>query len=368
MWPDRARIRWLKRPENPQQAYLQYAKLVLAAYIAFAVVGQIEVMFGVIEQRDAIAVTAFYLTGALVFVGVIRSGANQRFRGDPALARAQCLFAIVVLCWAYALNGPARGAVLSVMGLIMVFGMFALNGAQAGRISAFALTLLGAVMVWKSKTDPLRFPPAVELTHFLFASVVLLSIALLAGRLARLRERLSQQNAALTSALEQIQRLATQDDLTGLVNRRHMSDLLAAENLRRDRSGESPSLVLIDIDLFKRINDEHGHAAGDAVLRRFAEVAAATLRASDVLARWGGEEFLLLLPATDEASALLCVERIRARLAEVSFDAVRPGLRITFSAGLSVLGPGETAQTLVERADRAMYAAKRAGRNCTVTC
>jgi diguanylate cyclase (GGDEF)-like protein len=126
-------------------------------------------------------------------------------------------------------------------------------------------------------------------------------------------------------------------------------------------------LVLLDIDLFKRINDTHGHQAGDIVLRRFAAAGRATLRASDVLARWGGEEFLLMLPDTTPTQAIACVERIRRSVAQLAFDDIAPGLTVTFSAGLSLCTGENQLEAAIEGADQAMYRAKTQGRNCTVS-
>jgi diguanylate cyclase len=364
--PDHSLTGWLTDPEDHQRSHLNTALLALVVYALFAAVLQAEVLVGLIDQRDSIALITFCMSGALAFVVVIRSGANRRLLGDPALLQAQCCFGVLATCIGYSIQGPNRGAVLSIVTQILVFGMFGLSAVQAVRVGVLSAAMLGGVMLWKAQTDPARYPPLVELMHFLLAAVVLGTVGLLSIRLAGMRQHLHRQNAALSSALQQIQRLATRDDLTGLVNRRHMSELLTAEKLRHDRSGRSTSLALIDIDLFKRVNDEHGHAAGDAVLKTFAETAAGCLRASDVLARWGGEEFLLMLPDTEALPALRCVERIRTRLAGASFDHVCGDLRVTFSAGLSVLGPDDTVHTLVERADQAMYQAKRSGRNCTI--
>jgi diguanylate cyclase len=357
---------WMTSPEGRQRAHLHTTLLALAIYAVFAVVLQVEVNLAMVDQRDAVALIAFYMLGALGFVALIASGVNRRFHGDPGLLQAQCCFGVLVTCAAYSIEGPNRGAVLSVLTQTLVFGTFGLSAVQAIRVSVLSAVMLGGTMWWKARVDPIGYPPSVELMYFLLAAVVIATIAMLTIRVAGMREHLHRQNMALSGALEQIQRLATRDDLTGLVNRRHMSELLAGEKARHARTGHPASLALIDIDLFKRVNDEHGHAAGDAVLKTFAETAAACLRASDVLARWGGEEFLLMLPATDAAPALRCVERIRERLAGVSFDHIHPGLKITFSAGLSVLEATDTVQALVERADQAMYQAKRSGRNCSV--
>lgn len=358
--------RWLAHPADPQRTSFQTAVIALVIYAVLAVVQQFQVNAGMVEQGAAIRQTLFCLVGALTFVLVIQSGLNRHLRSDPALLQAQCGFAVIATAASYAVQGPNRGAVLSMVALIMVFGMFVLTAVQAVRLAVFAWAVLGAVMLWKALTDPVHHRPAIELFHFALAGVVLLGIALQSVRLARLRLHLDRQNTALSSALEQIRRLATRDDLTGLLNRRHMSELLVDEKARHDRSGLPTSVALIDIDLFKRINDQFGHAAGDAVLKGFAQTTNACLRSGDRLARWGGEEFLLLLPDTDAAAALLCIERIRSHLAAVAFVPEQPDLQVTFSAGLSVLGVDETVDALIERADQAMYAAKRSGRNCTM--
>ena len=365
-FPGHRLARWLAHPADPQRATFQTAVLALVIYVALAVLQQFQVNAGMVEQGAATRQTVFCLAGALTFVLLIQSGLNRHLRNDPALLQAQCGFAVIATAGSYAIQGPNRDAVLSLVTLIMVFGMFVLTAAQAVRLAVFAWAVLGAVMLWKALTDPAHYRPALELFHFSLAGVVLLGIALQSVRLARLRLHLDRQNIALSSALEQIGRLVTRDDLTGLLNRRHMSELLVDEKARHDRSGLPTSVALVDIDLFKRINDQFGHAAGDAVLKGFAQTASASLRTSDRLARWGGEEFLLLLPETDAAAALLCIERIRSHLAAVAFVPEQPDLQVTFSAGLSVLRADETVDAMIERADQAMYAAKRGGRNCTM--
>jgi diguanylate cyclase (GGDEF)-like protein len=123
------------------------------------------------------------------------------------------------------------------------------------------------------------------------------------------------------------------------------------------------SLALMDIDQFKRINDGHGHAVGDAVLRRFGECAQTTVRLGDMLARWGGEEFLLVMPATAPPQALAAMERTRQALRDMSFDDICPGLVVTFSAGVSECAGERDLEAAIARADAAMYEAKRAGRD-----
>jgi diguanylate cyclase (GGDEF)-like protein len=189
---------------------------------------------------------------------------------------------------------------------------------------------------------------------------------MLSIQLGRMRRRLSRQKKELQEAVERIQTLATRDALTGLLNRRAMLEALSHEAQRAQRSGEPLCLALIDLDHFKHINDTHGHAAGDRVLCRFAEIAREELRTTDVLSRWGGEEFMLLLPATGVPAALVCIERVRTRLATTQFDDIAPGLTATFSAGFAQCRGEADLEHAIERADQAMYKAKAEGRNRTL--
>ena len=169
------------------------------------------------------------------------------------------------------------------------------------------------------------------------------------------------ENARLHRVAE---RDALVDALTGLANRRQADDTLAQELTRSERLGGTVGLILADIDDFKAVNDRHGHPTGDAVLRDFAETLRETIREIDTAARWGGEEFAVVLPGTDLSGAAQLAERIRTRLAEreiVSADGV--AIRVTASFGTAVSGPATTLGELVEAADEALYRAKRAGKD-----
>jgi two-component system, cell cycle response regulator len=177
-------------------------------------------------------------------------------------------------------------------------------------------------------------------------------------RLRALLDELARRNAEL-------EQLARTDVLTGLANRRHADDVLRATIAGARRHRRTLSAVLIDIDRFKSVNDGHGHAAGDAVLREVALRLAAGLREEDVAARWGGEEFLLLLPDSPDAS-IVC-ERLRASISERPIN-VHGLLELAVSAsfGWAPWNGEETGEALVGRADLALYAAKASGRDCVV--
>jgi diguanylate cyclase (GGDEF)-like protein len=161
-----------------------------------------------------------------------------------------------------------------------------------------------------------------------------------------------------------VERQALVDGLTGLANRRSAEETLDAELARAERFATPLAIVFADLDDFKAVNDTHGHAAGDAVLRRLADVLRATLREIDLAARWGGEEFALVLPGTDLAGALRVAERVRERLAEEVVTAADGAeIRVTASLGVAAYPDLETAAALLEAADAALYEAKRAGKN-----
>jgi diguanylate cyclase (GGDEF)-like protein len=163
--------------------------------------------------------------------------------------------------------------------------------------------------------------------------------------------------------------LATTDSLTGVYNRRTFKDLAEPILSRARRTRGAVSLLLLDLDHFKRVNDTHGHLSGDEVLAGFARLAKSCLRKEDLLARYGGEEFVMLLPGTSEAAAIALAERIREEVADAALAGGHEKLRITVSIGVAGES-GEhlaTLETLLGRADEALYAAKAKGRNCVVT-
>lgn len=174
----------------------------------------------------------------------------------------------------------------------------------------------------------------------------------------------------LTSEVLQTElaRQATRDPLTDLLNRRAFSDAAERELARARRHGRMPAFVVLDLDHFKRLNDTHGHDAGDRMLMAFAATAASGLRRCDVLARFGGEEFVLMLPETDLAGALLVAERIRASTERLQVDAAAGAVATTVSIGVAVAEPEDAGPDCVlRRADEALYEAKAGGRNRTVT-
>ncbi|WP_434630504.1 GGDEF domain-containing protein [Chromobacterium sp. CV08] len=163
--------------------------------------------------------------------------------------------------------------------------------------------------------------------------------------------------------LRALRRQAERDDVTGLANRRRANQALQRETERSCRSGRRYSVLLIDLDHFKSINDRHGHQVGDAVLQRFGKVLQKRARQLDTVARWGGEEFIVVCPETELSGALALAENIRQLLLETDFS---PASAVTASIGVATLADDDTPDSLVHRADMCLYAAKQAGRNQVV--
>jgi diguanylate cyclase (GGDEF)-like protein len=159
---------------------------------------------------------------------------------------------------------------------------------------------------------------------------------------------------------------STQDPLTNLSNRRLMMDRMTAELASAERLNRPLSLFLVDIDHFKKINDTLGHDAGDRVLIEIARTLAKELRAYDVCARWGGEEFMVLLPETPGNGALRVAERLCRNVQHIEFMGLPPDIRISVSVGVAEYERGSSVAALIKRADIALYGAKRAGRNTAV--
>ncbi len=318
--------------------------------------------FGLVDAGPIWWWSAASVVGMLVVVSVIRSGANRRF-ADPALTMQQMLYAILCAAWAYSFAGQAHSLVGIILAVILMFGMFGLSSRQVIWVGFYTLGLFGFVMALSARRNPEHYPAGGEIVYFMMLCIMVVGVGLLTVRLHRMRDRLRRQKLELEAALAHIHRLATHDDLTGLVNRRHMQELLENERMRLERSEQDWCVALIDLDHFKSVNDAHGHAIGDEVLRALSRHAHTLIRRTDVLARWGGEEFVLLLPNTPLAQAVISLERLREHFHGHPLVVQNLTLPVSFSAGLTEHLRGESVAQTLERADKLCYQAKTLGRN-----
>ena len=307
---------------------------------------------------------ALSVGGLVVMTAFIRSGETARLR-DPSLTIPQMVWTITSGAVAYVLAGDARGLVLSVLAMILFFGTFGLTMAEVIGIGVYALLAFASAIGVSARFNA-NASGYLDIAYALMVLILLSGCIALNLRIQRIRAKLQQQREALAQALEVNRELATRDELTGLINRRAMLDLMALEHRRSLRSGRPLLLAQLDIDHFKPINDQHGHAAGDRALQAFAGTVRASLRDTDVLARWGGEEFVLMLTdsSADQARGLL--ERIRQAVQALEIAHSAGSLQLTVSIGLAQHLPGDTVERTLERADQALYRAKALGRNRVV--
>ena len=304
---------------------------------------------------------ALSVGGLAVITLLIRTGWSERLR-DPSLTLVQRAWTITSGAVAYVLAGEGRGVVPSMLAMILFFGALGLSPRQVVGIGLYAMAAFSVAVV----VSPRFYATTFDVMDGAYAAMILIVLAgcmVVNLRVQQMRQRLDRQRVALAEALAENRALAMRDELTGLYNRRAMVELIQLECRRRRRGQGTLLFAMIDVDHFKRVNDHHGHAMGDHVLRVFADALRANVRETDVLARWGGDEFLLLLSDIEPRSAQTLLERTREAIAALPVPNAPPGLRLSMSAGLALHLPHSSPQETLERADQALYAAKDQGRN-----
>ena len=358
---------WVLTTDKRQRIRLAMSGLAALLMVFCLVVMNSVAAAGLASTAEVRVWTACSVLGLIAVYAAIRSGWSRRFK-DPALTLAQILYAITCCVAAFVIAGPARGVTLPILAIILMFGIFGLTTRQMLGVLVYSLVAFGLASGVVAGRDEPDYPPVVAAAYVGMVVVVLLSSTFLTTRVQSTREHLRRQKAELAQALEQIRQLATHDDLTGLLNRRAMLDRMQLEQRRSLRSGSPLLIAQLDIDHFKVVNDTHGHAAGDLVLQSFADTVRRNVRDTDVLARWGGEEFVLLLCDTPAADAVTLMERLRQAVQAMQVPVAQGGqpITVTVSIGLARHAPADPLAGTLERADRALYAAKAGGRNRVV--
>jgi diguanylate cyclase (GGDEF)-like protein len=319
---------------------------------------------GVLPWQMPPAYLAVGLLLCAAFHLVLDSELPERAR-DHHLVMEQ-MVANSAVAMAFLLWAPQIGVPL-MMGCFVIFAFGALRMKFRSVVfgsTALALTMGLVVALFGEGVGLPMAAPAERVVSGLWFAVVLSRLAFLGQHGAHLRAQLNEQRVRLSGALAEVERLAGRDDLTGVMNRRAIMATVTEERERMRRTGTPFAVALFDIDFFKRVNDERGHLVGDEVLRRFCAAANEAIRTTDRLGRFGGEEFLVLMPATDKAEAAhAAAERVRYAVARVDWNGVDSGLEVTVSAGVAIATPEDTVEALLGRADMALYAAKHEGRN-----
>ena len=291
---------------------------------------------------------------------------NDRFK-DHYLTVPNCISNITIQLLGIYLAPEVGFYFVCVNFIILGIGSLRMTAQQTGLVWSYST--IGLSMLFLLGEKPIAMPMTTWAEH----ALALACFVTATGRCAfaglygsALREALYKNANELKRAYARIEELADTDELTGTLNRRCIMKNLEQEIVRAQRSGRACTVAMIDLDFFKRINDRFGHPVGDEVLRTFGLVLFANIREIDKIGRYGGEEFLLILPEAGIHDAAQAVDRLRSVVAEVDWATIASGLQVTMSAGAAEIRTGDTGESLLTRADEALYRAKAEGRNRVV--
>lgn len=297
------------------------------------------------------------------FITTIKTGFNLRFK-DPSLTALQIKLSVlpVIYIMFFVMDPQARMALLLMGTSSLLFGMFGLDRPGmlqvVGFILAGYLVLLLALHLWA----PARINLFVEAVIVFAYACVLATNAYLGSFISSMRHKLKIQNRELAE-------LATLDPLTRLPNRRSLMAQLMKESVRSERrcpEQDALCVCMLDVDNFKQVNDSWGHEAGDRILCQIGDAMRGMMREGDFVGRFGGEEFVIILPETSLEAARALATRVRDTIAAMHFSELPAGEQVTVSQGIAVHQSGERTEDTLKRADDALYRAKDGGRNLVV--
>lgn len=368
-------------PEHRPERALRLRRQLMAVYsyclVAVGVLGGMQLNLFDHSMPFASIFGALLLFNAIIFI-LVRSGWTEILR-DPSLTKLQMFAGILLITFILHYCGDMRGAMMGIYFMVMTFGIFALPRSEMifmAVIEVICFFCLQGVEWWLGTHQSLQLIMGqsgvlvIGLAWFVYVGGYIHNLQM---RIREQRESLTltqseleQSNLRLQDAMTKLERIAIRDELTGLYNRRHLLERLEEQLSLAERGHQPLFLALIDLDHFKQVNDRYGHAAGDLVLKQFANIAREQLRRSDFIARYGGEEFIITFCEGCEEDIVAVLERLRQRFAAYTFDTIAPGLGISFSAGLSTRQDGDKPEHIIQRADEALYQAKARGRNCLV--
>ncbi|WP_052452391.1 GGDEF domain-containing protein [Noviherbaspirillum autotrophicum] len=361
------------RNDPEQELRLKRFFLGIAAYLMNSVFVLVCWRMGYFSTTIVTRYAALMVTLNLMFYCIIRSGLNKRL-ADPSLTFPQMAAATLVVFNLMYFSGDARNTYLVLLLSMLLFGLFRFKTRDFAYLALFILcgyTVLIALLLRQRPDDVVL---KVEILQWMALLVTLAQFTFLAGYIGRLRHKvhvnnqeLAKRNMELEVALQRISDMAIRDELTGVYNRRYLMERIAEEAQRCLRNGSVFCICMVDIDLFKQINDTYGHPAGDAVLRSVAATVAGSMRQTDFFGRIGGEEFVMVLTDTLSEGALITAERTRKKVERLTFPDIGAELRVTISIGIAEHVRRTEPAATFKKADDALYRAKESGRNrCVV--
>lgn len=318
------------------------------------------------------------LAGVGVFYYLVDRGLNLRLR-DPSLAFGQLVFAITLgILTMSQMTTPASRALLALTGMVSIsYAASTLDRRHlllAMGIAAVECILMTTYVLVGQTSAEVR---AEELALLAIMLAAVLQVCLYGSVQASLRSKVRERTESLNQAMHYLElsnaelkmerdtaaRQASRDELTGVFNRRHLEAEMSVQVARSERRGSPLTVALLDIDHFKEINDRFGHQAGDAALRHVTDVMGRSIRGVDIFGRYGGEEFLLLMPDTPVDKAQVLCNRLRDAVRLTRPDAFHDTDSITLSGGVAQHRTGESPDQVIRRADLALYHAKTTGRD-----
>jgi diguanylate cyclase (GGDEF)-like protein len=341
----------------------QIQGMIGVSYVIDAFVLLIYAHAGTIPAIIGPAYAACGLFSVACYIVLSETGFTERFK-DHYFVAPQAIVSMAILL-GFTWIAPEVG-VIFLCTLFVVFNFSSLRSTPPQTAIVWTAMAFGLAGLFLLTDKPIAMPHGSYLERFATMTVFILTIGrcmFLGMFSSSMRQSLYASGLKLKEAYKRIEELAELDELTGSFNRRCIMRTLDDEIARAHRSKAPCSIALIDLDWFKRINDAYGHPTGDEVLRTFAITVFANIRTIDKFGRYGGEEFLLVLPDTPDDEAARTLDRLRAIIADLDWSAFSPGMRVTISAGVAALKPDETPDTFLARADSALYAAKAGGRN-----
>lgn len=360
--PDVAAKSHSRRAEMRRSTYLAQA----ISYLIDATILFLYYLAGTTTAGTSLIFLAFGITWTAITLCLSELSFNDRFK-DHYLTVPQSIGSTTILLLALYLAPEVGFYFVCINFIVLGFGALRMSAWQTALVWTYST--VGLTILFLMTDKPIAMPMATWTER----ALALACFVTATGRCAftglygsSLREMLYKRGNELRDAYTRIEELAQIDELTGTLNRRYIMKALNDEMARAQRSQTPCSVAIIDLDYFKSINDHFGHPVGDEVLRTFALSICANIRSIDKLGRYGGEEFLLILPGTAKDTAQHAVDRLRAIIADLDWSAISDGMALTLSAGVCQVRENDSADDTLARIDKALYLAKDAGRNCVI--
>jgi diguanylate cyclase (GGDEF)-like protein len=365
IWLDKVQARTGLDRDKSRRLYR--ALLVCAIGVSYLIDTIVYGLFALAGTIDAMVVGVYGAAGLghVVLFSLIHWFCDVERRDDPQLVGWQMGYAVAAQILGTALAPQLAPVFIGTMSIVFAFGGLRL-GLRAALVSWFiAFIGIGIVLILPMYpsigiVDPTRIEVALLCASF---ALIALRTTLLGYYGSAMRMRLHKVNWALGRAKRDAEKLAATDPLTGALTRRAIMPLIEKAVKRTSRLGIPGCVAMIDLDWFKTINDRFGHLAGDKVLQRVVERIRECSRECDVIGRYGGEEFVMLLQGADQHTGARLVERVRSAISAADWSDIGPGVSVSVSCGVASVRPTDSVDGVLARADQALYEAKRGGRD-----